>query len=85
MALELHFSTKNQFEKMEIVSANSRLFSTKKLRFPTILRESSTIICALSEYDFLIQGSQHPFILYTDHKTNSLFVHTKELTKPQSI
>ena len=26
-------------------------------------------IYALSEFEFLIQGSQHPILLYTDHKT----------------
>ena len=53
---------------MELVSANSRLFSTTELRLSTILRECSAILNAVSEYDFLIQGSKHPKILYTDHK-----------------
>ena len=53
---------------MELVSANSRLFSTTELRLSTILLERSAIICALSEYEFLIQGSKPPIILYTDHK-----------------
>ena len=53
---------------MEVVSANSRLFSTTEHRLSTTLRESSAIIYALSEYEFLIQGSKHPIILYTDHK-----------------
>ena len=35
---------KNQFGQMEIVSANSRLFSTTELRLSTILRERSAII-----------------------------------------
>ena len=59
---------KNQFGKMELVSANSRLFSTTELRLSTILRECSAIIYAISEYEFLIQGSKQPIILYTDHK-----------------
>ena len=49
-ALELHFPKKNQFGKMELVSANSRSFSTTELRLPTILRQCSAIISALSEY-----------------------------------
>ena len=53
---------------MELVSANSRLFSATELRLSTILRECSVIIYALSEYEFLIQGSKHPIILYNDHK-----------------
>ena len=53
---------KNQFGRMELVSANSRLFSTTELRLSTILRECSAIIYALSEFEFLIQGSKHPII-----------------------
>ena len=53
---------------MESVSANSRLFSTKELRLSTILRECSANIYAHSKYEFLIQGSKHPIILYADHK-----------------
>ena len=68
MAVELHFSKKNQFGKMELLSANSCLFSTTELRLSIHLRECSAIIYALLEYEFLIQGSQHPIILYTDHK-----------------
>ena len=59
---------KNRFGKMELVSANSRLFSTTELRLSTILRECSAIIYALSEHEFLNRGSKHPIILYTDHK-----------------
>ena len=33
----------NQFRKMELVLANSRLFSTTELRLSTILRECSAI------------------------------------------
>ena len=53
MALEPHFSKKNQFGKIVLVSANS----TTELRLSIILREYSAIIYALSEYEFLIQGS----------------------------
>ena len=67
MALKLHYS-KKQFGKMELVSANSRLFSTRELRLSIILCECSATIYALSDYRFLIKGSQHFIILYTDHK-----------------
>ena len=53
---------------MELVSAHSRLFSTTELRLSTILRECSAINYALCGYEFLVQGSKHPIILYTDHK-----------------
>ena len=59
---------KFKFGKMEIVSANSRLFSTTELRLSTILPDCSAIIYALSGYEFLIQKLKHPMILYTDHK-----------------
>ena len=53
---------------MKLVSENSLLFSSTELRLSTILRECSAIIYLLSEYEFLIQRSKHPIILYTDHK-----------------
>ena len=59
---------KNRFGKMELVLANSRLFSTTELRLSTNLRKCTAIIYALSEYEFLIQGSKHPIMLYTDHE-----------------
>ena len=62
MALEQHSSKKNQIRKLELVSANSRLFSPTELRLSTILRECSAIIYAL------FQGSKQSIKLYTDHK-----------------
>ena len=59
---------KNQFGKMELVLANSRLFSATEFRLSTILRECSAIIYAISEYEFYMLGSKHPIILYIDHK-----------------
>ena len=63
--------------KKELVSANSRLFLTTEHRLPTILRECSAVIYALSEYEFLIQGSRHPIKIYTDHKP-ILFLFTQK-------
>ena len=68
MASELHFSRKISSEKKELFSANSRLFSTTELRLSIIFCECSAKIYALSEHEFLIRESQHPIILYTDHK-----------------
>ena len=62
---------------MELVSAISRLFSTTELRLSNIVRECSAIIYALSEYEFLTQGSQHPIISYADHKL-ILFLFTQK-------
>ena len=67
---------------MELVSAHSRLFSTTELRLSTILSECSAIIYALSEHEFLIQGSKHPIILYTDDKPILfLFTQKKQITE----
>ena len=53
---------------MDMISANSSLFSVHELRLSMILRECSAIYYALLEYEFLILGSKHPVILFTDHK-----------------
>ena len=68
---------KNQFGKMEVALADSRLFSAAELRLSTILIECSAIICALSEYGFLIQRSKHPINFYRDHKP-ILFLFTQK-------
>ena len=75
--LEPHLYKKNQFGKMELVSANSSLFSTTELRLSTNLCECSSIIYEFLEYEVLMQGSKHPIVLYTDHKT-ILFLFTQK-------
>ena len=55
--------------KMNRISANSRLFTQAELRLSTLMRESTAIIYTLTEYEFLILGSKHPTVLFTDHKT----------------
>ena len=54
--------------KMNLISANSRLFTQAELRLSTIMRECTAIIYTLTEYEFLILGSKHPTVLFTDHK-----------------
>ena len=54
--------------KMNLISANSRLFTQAKLRLSTLMRECTTIIYTLTEYEFSILGSKHPTVLFTDHK-----------------
>ena len=68
MALGLHYSKKNKFRKMQLVTANFRLISTTELRLSTILFECLAIIYAPSDYEFLIQGSKRPIALYIDYK-----------------
>ena len=54
--------------KMNLISAISRLFTQAELRLSTLMRECTAIIYTLTEYDFLILGSKHPTVLFTDHK-----------------
>ena len=54
--------------KMNLISANSRLFTLIELRLSTLIRECRAIIFALTEYDFLLTESKHPIILFSDHK-----------------
>ena len=55
-------------KKMKLASANSRLFTPIEMRLSTLIRECSAIIFALTEYEFLLTGSNHPLVLFTDHK-----------------
>ena len=38
------------------------------MRLSTLIRECSAIVFALTEYEFLLTGSSHPTVLFTDHK-----------------
>ena len=58
----------NGTNKMNLISANSRLFTEAEIRLSTLLRECTAIIYTLTEYEFLILGSKHPIVLFTDHK-----------------
>ena len=54
--------------KMNLISANSRLFTQAELRLSTLMRECTAIIYTLTEYEIFILGSKHPPVLFTDHK-----------------
>ena len=54
--------------KMNLTSANSRLFTQAELRLSTLMRECTAIIYTHTEYEFLILGSKHPTVIFTDHK-----------------
>ena len=58
----------NGKNKMNLISANSRLFPQAELRLSTLMRECTAIINTLTEYEFLKLGSNHPTVLFTDHK-----------------
>ena len=54
--------------KLNSVSANSRLFTPIEMRLSTFIRECSATIFPLTEYEFLLTASNHPIVLFTDHK-----------------
>ena len=54
--------------RMNLFSANSRLFTQAELRLSSLMRECTAIIHTLTEYEFLILESKHPTVLFTDHK-----------------
>ena len=59
----------NGSNKINLISANSRLFTQAELRqLSTLMRECTAIIYTLTEYEFLILGSKHPTVLFTDLK-----------------
>ena len=58
----------NGTNKMNLISANSRLFTKAELRLSTLMRECTATIYTLTEHEFLIRGSIHPTVLFTDHK-----------------
>ena len=62
--LQSHSGTNN----MNLISANSRLFTQAKLRLSTLMRECTAIIYTLTENEFLILGSKHSIVRFTDHK-----------------
>ena len=42
----------NGTNKVNLISANSRLFTKAELRFSTLMRENTVIIYTLTKYDF---------------------------------
>ena len=48
-----------------------------ELRLFTLMRECTTVIYTLTEYEFLILGSKHPTVIFTDHKPIILLVTQK--------
>ena len=58
----------NGTNKMNLISANSRLFTQAELRLSTLMRERTAIINTLTDYEFLILGSKHLTVLITEYK-----------------
>ena len=64
----------NETNKMNLISANSRLFTQAELRFSTLMSECTVIIYTLTEKEFLILGSKHPTVFFTDHNLLYFFL-----------
>ena len=54
---------------MNIISANSVLFTHTELRLSTIVRKCKVIKYTLTEHEVLTFGSKHPTVLFTDHNS----------------
>ena len=63
-SLQSHSGT----NKMNLISANSRRFTQAELRLSTLMRECPAIKYTLTENEFLILGSKHPTVLFTNQK-----------------
>ena len=70
--------------KIKLISANSRLFTQAELRLSTLMRECTALIYTLTEYEFLLLGSKHPTVLFTDHKT-IIFLFTQKSNPNQRV
>ena len=67
------------FYKMNLISANSRLFTQAELRLSTLMKECTAIIYTLTEHEFLILGSKHSTVLFTDHKPIFFSLHKSQI------
>ena len=56
------FQSHKGTNKMNLISANSRLFTQAEHRLSTLMRECTAIKYTLTEYEFLILGSKHPIV-----------------------
>ena len=60
--LQSHYGT----NKMNLILANSRQFTQAELRLSTLMRKFTAIIYTFTEFEFLILGSKHPHVFFTD-------------------
>ena len=54
--------------KMNLISAKSKVFTQAQIRLSTLFRECTAITYVLTEYEFFILGSKHPTILIVDQE-----------------
>ena len=74
----------NGSNKMNLISRNSRLFTQAELSLSSLMRECTAIIYTLTVYEFLILGSKHPRVLFTDHKP-IIFLFTQKLNQNHKV
>ena len=65
--------------KMNLISAKSRLFTQADFRLSTVMRECTIIVYTLIESELLILGSEHPTILVTDLKSIVFLSHINKI------
>ena len=65
--------------KMNLISANYRLFTQAELRLSALMRECTAIIYTLTEDEFLRLGSKHPTVLITDQKPIIFLLHKNQI------
>ena len=58
----------NEQNRMNVISYNSRKLNPQKQKLSTLDRELLGIVHALQIYEFVITGSPHPILIFTDHK-----------------
>ena len=71
--------------KMNLISAISRLFTQAELRLSTLIRDCTAIIYKLTEYEFLILGSKHPTVLFKIINQLFFFSHKNQILIIESI
>ena len=54
--------------KMNLISANSRLFTQAELGLSTLMRECTAILYILTLYEISMSGSKNPTVPFTDQK-----------------
>ena len=72
----------NGTNKMNLISANSRLFAQAELRLSTLMRKCTAMICTLTEYEFFYTWTvlSNSFIYGSQTYYNSFY--TKINSKP---
>ena len=75
--IQYYYNPTMERKKMNLISAISCIFTQAELRLSTLMRDCTAIIYTLTEYEYMILGSKHPTVLFTDHKPNIFFLHKK--------